>query len=160
MSVPPESTDSPRGAPISSRWVRYTVGIQRQPQEPLCSLPVHQLPAQLYLPAQWGAGSPGRCLASQQTSGLVSWLAEATFVAVSPQSGRAEVDDVLAAIRPTTCLVSIMLANNETGVIMVRLHDRVEGTNGTRWGHPHKKVLGKGEPTVPGTQVLFPPASL
>ncbi|XP_074955577.1 selenocysteine lyase isoform X1 [Phalacrocorax aristotelis] len=45
-------------------------------------------------------------------------LAEATFVAVSPRSGRAEVDDILAAIRPTTCLVSIMLANNETGVIM------------------------------------------
>ncbi|KAJ7405168.1 Selenocysteine lyase [Willisornis vidua] len=45
-------------------------------------------------------------------------LAETTFVAVSPRSGRAEVDDVLAAIRPNTCLVSIMLANNETGVIM------------------------------------------
>ncbi|NXS60638.1 SCLY lyase, partial [Brachypteracias leptosomus] len=49
---------------------------------------------------------------------LKEGLAEATFVPVSPQSGRAEVDDVLAAIRPTTCLVSIMLANNETGVIM------------------------------------------
>ncbi|XP_035167943.1 selenocysteine lyase [Oxyura jamaicensis] len=45
-------------------------------------------------------------------------LAEATFVPVSPRSGQAEVDDVLAAVRPTTCLVSIMLANNETGVIM------------------------------------------
>ncbi|XP_053930364.1 selenocysteine lyase isoform X2 [Cuculus canorus] len=45
-------------------------------------------------------------------------LAETTFVPVSPQSGRAEVDEILAAIRPTTCLVSIMLANNETGIIM------------------------------------------
>uniref|UniRef100_A0A8C2U1V2 Selenocysteine lyase n=1 Tax=Coturnix japonica TaxID=93934 RepID=A0A8C2U1V2_COTJA len=45
-------------------------------------------------------------------------LAEATFVPVSPRSGRAEVDDVLSAVRPTTCLVTIMLANNETGVIM------------------------------------------
>ncbi|KAM9184328.1 selenocysteine lyase isoform 2-T2 [Mergus octosetaceus] len=45
-------------------------------------------------------------------------FAEATFVPVSPRSGQAEVDDVLAAVRPTTCLVSIMLANNETGVIM------------------------------------------
>ncbi|XP_031452452.1 selenocysteine lyase isoform X2 [Phasianus colchicus] len=45
-------------------------------------------------------------------------LAETTFVPVSPRSGRAEVDDVLAAVRPTTCLVTIMLANNETGVIM------------------------------------------
>lgn len=60
---------------------------------------------------------------------------------VSPQSGRAEVDDVLAAIRPTTCLVSIMLANNETGVIMVSLR----GASGTGWGHPRKKVLDKGE---------------
>ncbi|XP_059711157.1 selenocysteine lyase isoform X4 [Haemorhous mexicanus] len=45
-------------------------------------------------------------------------LAEATFVPVSPRSGQAEVDDVLAAIQPNTCLVSVMLANNETGVIM------------------------------------------
>ncbi|NWV40925.1 SCLY lyase, partial [Grantiella picta] len=45
-------------------------------------------------------------------------LAEATFVPVSPRSGQAEVDDVLAAVRPNTCLVSLMLANNETGVIM------------------------------------------
>ncbi|XP_055673009.1 selenocysteine lyase isoform X2 [Falco peregrinus] len=48
-------------------------------------------------------------------------LAEATFVPVSSQSGRVEVDDVLAAVRTTTCLVSIMLANNETGVIMRRV---------------------------------------
>lgn len=75
-----------------------------------------------------GPGQP--CQASQQTSALVPWLAEATFVAVSPGSGRAEVDDVLAAIRPTTCLVSIMLANNETGVIMVSLCDGGM-TNGT-----------------------------
>ncbi|NWJ11514.1 SCLY lyase, partial [Crypturellus undulatus] len=56
-------------------------------------------------------------------------LAEATFVPVSARSGQAEVDDVLAAVRPTTCLVSVMLANNETGVIMPiselsqRIHD-------------------------------------
>uniref|UniRef100_A0A8D0FKU3 Selenocysteine lyase n=1 Tax=Strix occidentalis caurina TaxID=311401 RepID=A0A8D0FKU3_STROC len=61
-------------------------------------------------------------------------LAEVTFVAVSPQSGRAEVDDVLAAIRPTTCLVSIMLANNETGVIMpvTELSQRVRALNQQR----------------------------
>ncbi|XP_036610980.1 selenocysteine lyase [Trichosurus vulpecula] len=45
-------------------------------------------------------------------------VAEVTFVPVSKLNGRAEADDVLAAIRPTTCLVTIMLANNETGVIM------------------------------------------
>ncbi|KAM4041035.1 selenocysteine lyase isoform 1-T2 [Anomaloglossus baeobatrachus] len=44
--------------------------------------------------------------------------AEVTFVPVSTTTGRVEVDDVVAAIRPNTCLVSVMLANNETGVIM------------------------------------------
>lgn len=51
----------------------------------------------------------------------MSWLAEATFVPVSKVTGQAEVDDIIGAVRPTTCLVSIMLANNETGVIMVSL---------------------------------------
>ncbi|XP_050821536.1 selenocysteine lyase isoform X2 [Gopherus flavomarginatus] len=44
-------------------------------------------------------------------------MAEATFVPVSKITGQVEVDDAIAAIRPTTCLVSIMLANNETGPI-------------------------------------------
>ncbi|XP_053740872.1 selenocysteine lyase isoform X1 [Synchiropus splendidus] len=44
--------------------------------------------------------------------------AEATFVPVSKVTGRAEVEDVVAAVRPNTCLISVMLANNETGVIM------------------------------------------
>lgn len=42
-----------------------------------------------------------------------------TFVNVSHETARVEVQDVMGAVRPTTCLVSIMLANNETGVIMV-----------------------------------------
>ncbi|XP_057696159.1 selenocysteine lyase [Corythoichthys intestinalis] len=45
-------------------------------------------------------------------------VADFTFVPVSKVTGRVEVDDVVAAVRPNTCLVSIMLANNETGVIM------------------------------------------
>ncbi|KAK2110757.1 hypothetical protein P7K49_010503 [Saguinus oedipus] len=44
-------------------------------------------------------------------------VAAVTFVLVSKTSGQAEVDDILAAVRPTTRLVSIMLAN-ETGVVM------------------------------------------
>ncbi|XP_029883530.1 selenocysteine lyase isoform X3 [Aquila chrysaetos chrysaetos] len=70
-------------------------------------------------------------------------LAEATFVAVSPQSGRAEVDDVLAAIRPTTCLVSIMLANNETGVIMpvTELSQRVHALNQWRVAEGLPRIL-------------------
>ena len=42
-----------------------------------------------------------------------------TFVPVSTVSGQAEADDILAAVRPATCLVTVMLANNETGVVMV-----------------------------------------
>uniref|UniRef100_G1LPL0 Selenocysteine lyase n=1 Tax=Ailuropoda melanoleuca TaxID=9646 RepID=G1LPL0_AILME len=41
-----------------------------------------------------------------------------TFVPVSKVNGQVEVEDILAAVRPATCLVTIMLANNETGVIM------------------------------------------
>ncbi|KAE8604571.1 hypothetical protein XENTR_v10014744 [Xenopus tropicalis] len=44
--------------------------------------------------------------------------AEITFVPVSTVTGRIEVEDIISAVRPNTCLVSIMLANNETGVIM------------------------------------------
>lgn len=44
--------------------------------------------------------------------------AEVTFVPVSKVTARAEVEDILAAVRPNTCLISVMLANNETGVIM------------------------------------------
>ncbi|NXV50532.1 SCLY lyase, partial [Uria aalge] len=70
-------------------------------------------------------------------------LAEATFVAVSPRSGQAEVDDVLAAVRPTTCLVSIMLANNETGVIMpvAELTQRVHGLNQQREAEGLPRIL-------------------
>ncbi|XP_051986692.1 selenocysteine lyase [Xyrauchen texanus] len=44
--------------------------------------------------------------------------ADVTFVPVSKVTAQVEVEDVIVAIRPTTCLVSIMLANNETGIIM------------------------------------------
>ncbi|XP_009991838.1 PREDICTED: selenocysteine lyase [Chaetura pelagica] len=76
-------------------------------------------------------------------SGLVSGLAEATFVPVSPGSGQAEVDDVLAAIQPTTCLVSIMLANNETGVIMpvAELSQHLRALNQRRAGQGLPRVL-------------------
>ncbi|XP_028338838.1 selenocysteine lyase isoform X3 [Physeter macrocephalus] len=45
-------------------------------------------------------------------------VAEVTFVPVSKVNGQAEAEDILAAVRPATCLVTIMLANNETGVVM------------------------------------------
>ncbi|NXG24428.1 SCLY lyase, partial [Grallaria varia] len=70
-------------------------------------------------------------------------LAETTFVAVSPRSGQAEVDDVLAAVRPNTCLVSLMLANNETGVIMPvpELSRRLRALNQRRVAQGLPRVL-------------------
>uniref|UniRef100_A0A803W3X9 Selenocysteine lyase n=1 Tax=Ficedula albicollis TaxID=59894 RepID=A0A803W3X9_FICAL len=70
-------------------------------------------------------------------------LAEATFVPVSPRSGQAEVDDVLAAIQPNTCLVSLMLANNETGVIMpvAELSQRVRVLNQRRAAESQPRIL-------------------
>ncbi|XP_070765274.1 selenocysteine lyase [Enoplosus armatus] len=44
--------------------------------------------------------------------------ADVTFVPVSKVTARVEVEDIIAAVRPNTCLISVMLANNETGVIM------------------------------------------
>ena len=39
------------------------------------------------------------------------------MVPVSPLTGSVEASSVAAAIRPETCLVTVMLANNETGVV-------------------------------------------
>ncbi|CAJ1059793.1 selenocysteine lyase [Xyrichtys novacula] len=47
-----------------------------------------------------------------------SGKAEVTFVPVSRVTAHVEVEDIMAAVRPNTCLISVMLANNETGVIM------------------------------------------
>ena len=44
---------------------------------------------------------------------------EVTFVKASVECGHVELEDIVAAIRPNTCMVSIMMANNETGVIQV-----------------------------------------
>lgn len=45
-------------------------------------------------------------------------LALVDYVAVSNLTGRVDCETVIGAIRPNTCLVSIMLANNETGILM------------------------------------------
>lgn len=52
---------------------------------------------------------------------LKTSVPDVTFVSVSQETAHVEVQDVIAAVRPNTCLISIMLANNETGVIMVRV---------------------------------------
>ncbi|XP_053511213.1 selenocysteine lyase isoform X4 [Artibeus jamaicensis] len=67
-------------------------------------------------------------------------VAEVTFVPVSPVSGQAEADDILAAVRPATCLVTVMLANNETGVIMFY---------GPRIGALYVRGLGEHTPLCP-----------
>lgn len=41
-----------------------------------------------------------------------------SFVPVSASNGQVLPDDIEKAIQPNTCLVTVMLANNETGVIM------------------------------------------
>ncbi|XP_035575786.1 selenocysteine lyase isoform X2 [Canis lupus dingo] len=57
-----------------------------------------------------------------------------TFVPVSKVNGQVEVEDILAAVRPATCLVTIMLANNETGVIMPisEISQRIKALNQKR----------------------------
>ncbi|CAI5440866.1 unnamed protein product [Caenorhabditis angaria] len=42
---------------------------------------------------------------------------DVTYIAINPQTGQISPSTVLLAVRPETCLVTIMLANNETGVI-------------------------------------------
>ncbi|KAL2090419.1 hypothetical protein ACEWY4_015107 [Coilia grayii] len=66
--------------------------------------------------------------------------AEVTCVAVSKATGRVEAEDVVAAIRPNTCLVSIMMANNETGVVMPikEICQRVRAVNKQR---PQPRIL-------------------
>uniref|UniRef100_A0A1A8IZ96 Selenocysteine lyase n=1 Tax=Nothobranchius kuhntae TaxID=321403 RepID=A0A1A8IZ96_NOTKU len=49
---------------------------------------------------------------------LADGKADVTFVPVSKVTAHVDVEDIIAAIRPNTCLISVMLANNETGVIM------------------------------------------
>ncbi|XP_049470527.1 selenocysteine lyase isoform X1 [Panthera uncia] len=61
-------------------------------------------------------------------------VAAVTFVPVSKVSGQVEVEDILAAVRPATCLVTVMLANNETGVIMpiAEISQRIKALNQKR----------------------------
>ena len=44
---------------------------------------------------------------------------ERSVVGVSSTSGMVDVDKIITEIKPNTCLVSIMMANNESGVIQV-----------------------------------------
>jgi len=46
-------------------------------------------------------------------------VVDVTFIDAVSGKGRVQVGDIIDAIRPTTCLVTVMLANNETGIIQV-----------------------------------------
>ncbi|XP_056008917.1 selenocysteine lyase-like isoform X2 [Ostrea edulis] len=68
-------------------------------------------------------------------------IAGVTFVPASPKTGHVMVDDVIAAIRPSTCMISVMLANNETGIIqpVKEIFERVRQINASR--KPMPKIL-------------------
>ncbi|XP_030072272.1 selenocysteine lyase [Microcaecilia unicolor] len=70
-------------------------------------------------------------------------VAETTFIPVSKISGQAEVDDVMSAVRLNTCLVSIMMANNETGILMPisELSHRIKSLNQKRVASGLPRIL-------------------
>lgn len=48
-------------------------------------------------------------------------LCERSIVGISPSTGTVDVEQIFNEIRPNTCLISVMMANNESGVIQVIL---------------------------------------
>ena len=52
---------------------------------------------------------------------LITLFTDVTYVPVYKRSGRVEAVDIIAAVRPNTIMVTVMLANNETGVIQVHI---------------------------------------
>ena len=70
-------------------------------------------------------GKEGRSLigcmypANNLEDSFLSIVTDVTFVPASRVTGRVEASDVVAAIRPSTCMVTVMTANNETGIIQV-----------------------------------------
>jgi len=53
------------------------------------------------------------------TKCIISFV-DVTFIDAISNKGCVQVNDIINAIRPTTCLITVMLANNETGIIQVR----------------------------------------
>lgn len=45
-------------------------------------------------------------------------LLEVDYIPVCKETGQVSPEDIINCIKPNTCLISVMLANNETGVIM------------------------------------------
>lgn len=44
---------------------------------------------------------------------------DVTSIPIHHDTGTITPEDITAAIKPNTCLITVMMANNETGVIMV-----------------------------------------
>ena len=47
-----------------------------------------------------------------------------TYVPVCPRTGRVEAADIVSAIKANTVMVTVMLANNETGIVQVSQYAR------------------------------------
>ncbi|XP_054159467.1 selenocysteine lyase-like [Oppia nitens] len=60
---------------------------------------------------------PLRALMDDNIDSLVVRPINVTFVAVSTKTGSVSAEDIMNAVRPETCFVTVMMANNETGVI-------------------------------------------
>lgn len=55
---------------------------------------------------------------SELTQHVIIIIIDVDFVPVSMSSGQVLIEEIEKLIKPNTCLVTVMLANNETGVIM------------------------------------------
>lgn len=49
-------------------------------------------------------------------------ITDVTFVNARQTTGCVDVQDIMDAIGPSTIMITVMLANNETGVIQVGVH--------------------------------------
>lgn len=74
---------------------------------------------------------------------LMSQGADVTFVRVD-RSGRVDPDEVARALRPETALISVMLANNETGIVQpIREIAEIAGEHGVLVHTDAAQALGK-----------------
>ncbi|VDP22830.1 unnamed protein product [Soboliphyme baturini] len=62
---------------------------------------------------------------------MAARVCSCTFVDPRPFSGHIEVSDIMLAVQQDTCLISVMLANNETGVLqpVKMLAEKIQNTN-------------------------------
>ncbi|KAJ7385021.1 hypothetical protein OS493_018710 [Desmophyllum pertusum] len=64
---------------------------------------------------------------------------EVTFVSASQDSGAVTAEEVLQEVKPGTCLITVMMANNETGVIQP-IEDIAKAIRGLKKSRSSKKI--------------------